>query len=245
MPRAPRAAPGGVIYHVLNRAVGRRTLFFDNPDYAAFERVLAEAAGRYGTRVLAWCVMPNHWHLVLWPRADGELSAVMGWLTTTHARRWHQHRHTWGEGHLYQGRFKCFPVQAEGPGDGGRHLRAVCRYVERNPLRAGLVGRAEDWPWSSVRARVGLPPLGGPAADRPVLEPLPVEGRADWLAWVNEPQTAAADVAELEDLRTCASRGRPYGAADWQRATSKRLGLEFTFRRRGPVPKAEREGKPS
>jgi len=103
MPRAPRLAPGGVVYHVLNRSVGRRPIFDDGPDFAAFLRVLEEAVEKYSIRLLAWCVMSNHWHLVLWPRKDGELSAFMRWLTTTHVRRWHQHRESLGQGHVYQG----------------------------------------------------------------------------------------------------------------------------------------------
>jgi putative transposase len=121
-----------VVYHVLNRANARRTLFDDDGDYAAFERVLAQACVRVSMRLLAYCVMPNHWHLVIWPRRDGDLSRFMNWLTLTHTQRWHQHRHTVGEGHVYQGRFKSFPVETS------EYLLTVCRYVERNPIRAVL-----------------------------------------------------------------------------------------------------------
>jgi REP element-mobilizing transposase RayT len=140
-------AAGGVVYHVLNRARAnaRAQIFDGDADYAASERVPAEAAARTATRLLAYCVMPNHWHLLAWPRRDGALSAFARWLTVTHTRRrWHAHRHTAGGGHLYQGRFKSFPVQADA------HFPAVARYVERNALRAGLVGRAEDWRWCGV-----------------------------------------------------------------------------------------------
>src|SRR6266850_1096513 len=95
-------------------------------------------------RVLAYCVMPNHWHLVLWPRADGDFSHYVGWLTLTHTQRWHAYQHTVGTGHLYQGRFKSFPVQTD------EHVLTVCRYVERNPVRAGLVPQAEHWRWGSL-----------------------------------------------------------------------------------------------
>src|SRR5580658_3294321 len=93
--------------------------------------------------------MPNHWHLVLKPHEDRELSLFVGWLTLTHTQRWHAHRRDAGSGHVYQGRFKSFPVQAD------RHFLTVARYVERNPLRANLVASAADWRWSSlwVRAR--------------------------------------------------------------------------------------------
>ena len=229
VPRGPRKAPGGVIYHVLNRAVGRQTLFHDNADYAAFEKVLTEATEKYAMRLLGWCVMPNHWHLVTWPREDGELSSFMRWLCTAHVRRWHQHRHTSGEGHLYQGRFKSFPIEAEGLSTGA-HLVAVCRYVERNPLRANLVERAESWRWSSLQRRAGM-------SAPPPLEPLPVDAPAgeDWVRFVNEPQTER----ELEELRASVARGRPYGRAAWQARMAEALALQFTFHRRGPVPKAE------
>ena len=95
-------------------------------------------------RLLAYCVMPNHWHLVVWPHQDGALSRFMNWLTLTHTQRWHQHRHSVGEGHVYQGQFKSFPVETN------EYFLVVCRYVERNAVRAGLVERAEQWRWSSV-----------------------------------------------------------------------------------------------
>jgi putative transposase len=173
MPRRGRQAPGGYIYHVLNRAAGRRQLFDHDGDYEAFLRVLAEAQSRRPEPlpILAFCLMPNHWHLVPWPGRDGELSDFMFWLTMTHTQRWRHFRRSVGEGPLYQGRFKCFPVQAEGL-DGGGHFLTLCRYVERNALRAGLVGRAENWPWSSLYAR--LHPAS-PAARLVRLHPWPVD----------------------------------------------------------------------
>ncbi len=109
MPRQARVAPGGLVYHVLNRAVARLPLLQKPEDYDAFERVLAEARLRHPMRILAYCLMPNHWHLVLYPRADGQLTAFVRWLTHTYTMRWHAHYHTTGTGHLYQGRFKSFP----------------------------------------------------------------------------------------------------------------------------------------
>src|SRR5687768_11549777 len=105
MGRPLRAAAGGHVYHALNRANARLRIFFTDDDYAAFERVLAEGVARFDTRLCAYCLMPNHWHLVLWPRADGELSAFVRWVTLTHTQRWHARRRNAGSGHLYQGRF--------------------------------------------------------------------------------------------------------------------------------------------
>ena len=144
MGRPKRAADGGLIYHVLNRANARMPIFEKEGDYEAFEAVLQEAVERTETRLLAYCLLANHWHLIVWPREDGELSKFTGWLTLTHTQRWHAHRGTTGSGHLYQGRFKSFPVQDDD------HYYTVCRYAERNALRAGLVERAEDWRWGSL-----------------------------------------------------------------------------------------------
>lgn len=137
MPRRPRLATGGIVYHVLNRRAGRLVLFEKSADYAAFEQVLQGVYERTGVRIVAYCLMPNHWHMLLWPRTDGELSEVMRLITVTHTQRWHAHHHTSGAGPLYQGRFKSFPVQVDS------HFLTVARYVERHALRANLVDRAE------------------------------------------------------------------------------------------------------
>ncbi|MCE9532247.1 MAG: transposase [Planctomycetes bacterium] len=121
-----------------NRGVARLALFEKNGDYEAFERVIVEAMERQPIRLLGYCLMPNHWHFVLWPRRDGELTNFMRWLTHTHTQRWHAHYRTAGSGHLYQGRFKAFPIEDDG------HYLTVLRYVERNALRANLCARAED-----------------------------------------------------------------------------------------------------
>jgi putative transposase len=126
------------VYHVLNRSVAELPLFRKEADYEAFERIMIEGQQRHSTRVLVWCWMRNHWHFVVWPQEDGELTAHSRWLAHRHAMRWHVAHGTVGRGHLYQGRFECFPVE------GDEHFFTVCRYVERNALTAGVVGRA-DW----------------------------------------------------------------------------------------------------
>ena len=229
MPRNPRSAPGGYVYHAVNRAVARLALFEKDGDYAAFERVLALALAKHPIRLLGYCVMPNHWHFVLWPEAAGQLTAFLRWLTHTPTQRWHAHYHTAGTGHLYQGRFSAFPIEEDA------HFLAVLRYVERNPLRACLVPRAEAWLWSSLRRRLGF--------DAAVLLPLhpgPVSLPRDWLARVNRAQSAA----ELEAVRRSLKRSQPYGSDAWQRQTAMRLGLEYTLQPQGrprkrPKPKHE------
>jgi putative transposase len=134
MGRPLRVTQGGYVYHVLNRANGRLRMFQKDADYEAFERILGEALEHVpGMRLLAYCLMPNHWHLLLWPQHDGELSDFGHWLALTHTQRWHAHSHNVGMGHLYQGRYKSFVVGADA------HYLTVCRYVERNALRANFV----------------------------------------------------------------------------------------------------------
>lgn len=195
---------------------------FDKPgDYEAFEAVLDEALERVaGVKLLSYCLMPNHWHLVLRPSEDGELATLMQWLTLTHTRRWQEHRHCHGSGHVYQGRFKSFPVQTD------RHFLTVCRYVERNAMRAGLVERGEDWQWSSLWIR-----READAEQRARLGAWPVEGGVPghWLRTVNTPMKPA----ELDAVRLCVGRGRPFGSDPWTRGTAERLGLEHSFRPRG------------
>jgi putative transposase len=194
------------------------TLFNKRSDYDAFEQVLTETHQRTGVRIAAYCVMPNHWHLLLWPREDGELSEVMRWLTVTHTQRWHAHHHTAGTGPLYQGRFKSFPVQTDA------HFLTVARYIEHNPLRAGLVERAENWHWSSLRRFLSLD-----SRDAGLLCNWPVERPKKWVQFVND----AMNDSEIESLRQCVTRGRPFGTEDWLSRIVKYQGLESTIRPRG------------
>lgn len=226
MPRPLRAAAGNVVYHVLNRANARKRIFARDADYEAFRCILVEAVHRTDMRLLAYCLMPNHWHLVVFPRADGDLTRCVGWLTLTHAQRWHAHRRNAGSGHLYQGRFKSFPVQRD------EHFLTLCRYVERNPLRARLVRRAENWPWSSLAQRLDR------AAEPPLAE-WPVARPRNWTELVNRPLTDAEEQA----VRTCIARSRPHGDAAWLRRTVDRFDLGLTLRPRGrprirPLPKS-------
>ncbi len=212
MPRTARAAVANMAYHVINRGNAKATVFHDDDDFAAFVRLIGEASERIAMRLAAYCVMPNHFHLVLWPPDDEGLSAWMQWLMTAHVRRHHRRHAT--SGHVWQGRFKAFPIQRDD------HLLTVVRYVERNPLRAGLVARAEDWRWSSLAA---APPAGAPKRHCPV--PLP----ANWRAVVGRAEAAA----QLEAVRHSVNRGTPFGDDRWVPRTARRLGLESTLRPRG------------
>jgi len=208
MPRVPRAALGGFAYHVLNRAVRRRTILVTPRDYSAFESLLIEAFERVPVTLFSYCLMPNHWHLVVCPSATGQLSQLMQWLTLTHTTRWHASHGTRGTGPLYQGRFKSIPVQHD------EHLFRVCRYVERNPLRAGLVDRAEQWRWSSLWHR-------GRKSTQIPLEASQILHSTEWIEFVNRPQT----VAELHPIRSAIRHGLPLGGDEWIAATASLMGL--------------------
>jgi putative transposase len=159
---------------------------------------------------------------VVWPEHDGELQAFMQPMTNMHVKRWKEHRHETGYGHLYQGRYRCFSVETE------EYFYWLVRYVERNALRANLVARAECWLWSSLRRREREDPTF------PILSSWLLPKPADWLEIVNQPQTEA----ESEAVRRCVHRGCPLGGADWVARTGRQLGLESTLRPRGR-PKKE------
>jgi REP-associated tyrosine transposase len=222
MPRHARASQGGFCYHVLNRGNGRQTVFRKEGDFAAFVKLLRQAGELSGMRLLAYCLMPNHFHLAVWPSEDGQLSRYMGWLLTAHVRRYHRHYHS--SGHVWQGRFRDFAIQEDD------HLLTVLRYIERNPVRAGFVERAQDWPWSSAS---GLQVAG------PTLHPGPVPRPADWLAHVNQAQTEA----EVERLRESLRRRRPFGGSLWMAQAARQLGLEASLRPRGRPRKQAAEGE--
>lgn len=209
---------GGLVYHVLNRANARMTIFKRDGDYEAFLQVMQEALERTEMRILAYCLMRSHWHLVLWPEEDDQLSKFTGWLTLTHTQRWHAQHNSIGTGHVYQGRFKSFPVQQD------EHFYSVCRYVERNPLRAKLVRRAEKWPWSSIHLW-----KNGTAKEKRLLSAWPLQRRGGWIDYVNAPQSND----ELDSLRHSVKRGCPYGDQSWTSKMAGKLGLESTLRPQG------------
>jgi putative transposase len=215
MARHPRIAPGGLVYHVLNRSVGRVALFRKDSDFESFSRLVAEALERHPIRILSYCILPTHWHFVAWPHRDGQLTEFFRWLTHTHAMRWRAAHGTVGYGPLYQGRFKSFPIQRD------EHLLTVCRYVERNPVAIALVQRAELWQCSSLWARMHK--------EDAALSPWPVEVPPDWLEQVNTPLPQK----DLDRMTISIQRSRPFGSDPWLHQTISKLGLEHTIRPKG------------
>ena len=195
---------------------------FDRPgDYRDFLTFFSAAQQRTPMRCLAYCLMPNHFHFVLWPRQDGDLSAFMFWLTTKHSKRWHVAHATSGTGAVYQGRFKSFPISAND------HFLRVCRYVERNALRAGLVARAQDWPWSSLAQR-----LDHGAAVR--LAEWPVPRPDGWNDLVN-----SENPQETHEIRLSVRRNAPYGSELWAELLAPRLGIRQSLRPLGRPRKSK------
>jgi putative transposase len=174
MPRIARRVTDGGTYHILNRGNGRQRVFHKDADYFAFLALFEQMRDRFAVDLFAYCLMPNHFHLLVKVAQGENLSRGMQWFTTTHVRRYH--RHYQSSGHLWQGRYKSFPVL-----DDDQFL-TVARYVEGNPVRAGLVDTATDWVWSSHRERCGLEGNGS-------LVPMPGALPADWTTFVDTPLT--------------------------------------------------------
>jgi len=220
MPRIARGLAGGFPYHIINRGNGGQEVFYKNEDYKAFVGLMVEAKTRYSIKVLAYCLMPNHFHMVLMPLHAEDLSRYMQWLMTSHVRRYHRHYGT--SGHVWQGRYKSFIIQRD------RHLLTVLRYVEGNPVRAGLVGSAKEWLWSSHRETSGIKSCL-------LIDEIPVELPEGWERYVDRPLTEK----ELGRLRQGVNRQAPYGSPDWQLRISRKHGLESTLRPRGRPKKRQ------
>ena len=217
VPRRACSGSAGLVFHVLNRGVRKARLFETDDDYHAFLDTMVSALDRQPVAVFAYCLMPNHFHFVASPTVDGQLSEFMRWLTGTHSKRWHLWRGSNGTGCVYQGRFKAFPVQHD------LHFLTVCRYVERNPLRAGLVRRAEAWPWGSAHQRsCGSARI--PLADWPVDRP------PNWLTILN------GDDGSTAAVRECVIKSRPFGEPSWVERTAGTLDLHRSQRTVGRPP---------
>lgn len=218
MGRAPRVDLGEYIYHVINRANGRQTIFRKAEDYKHFELLLKEAAERTKVRILAYTLMPNHWHLLLYPRKNGDVSAFMQWLTLTHTQQYHAKTRTIGYGHLYQGRYKAFIVEKDS------YFLTVIKYIERNPVRAKLSRTVEAWKWGSGYRR-----LAGTEKERNLLSESPVDLPKNYELWVNTPESNK----ELESLRMSVNKGTPFGTIQWIKRMVERFALELTVRSPG------------
>lgn len=218
MPRTSRIDIGQEVYHILNRANARVQIFDDDEDYQIFEKILQEAVERFDMRLLAYCIMPNHWHLIIYPKQDGDMAKFMGWLSNAHTRRWHATKKTTGQGHLYQGRYKSFLCQQDD------HFITLVRYVERNAKKAGLCNLAQDWRWSSIWRR-----QNGSAEQTAILSEWPVDMPKNYLSLVNESVDSDNESKE-KVIDTTIEKSNPYGNNNWVEKVVKKFGLEQTLR---------------
>lgn len=223
MGRLPRAIADGLVYHALNRGNNRDAVFTQPADFQQFLEALAQTKQRYPFRLYAYCLMSNHFHLVLEPAPGQSISRILQSLTVAHT--WHYHKTQGTLGHVWQGRFKSPMIEAD------EHLLTVLRYVEANPLRAGMVADLADYPWSSYLQHG----LGQPSSlidTAPVWERLGRDEPARqtyWRKWLHVRLTEK----ELAAVRRSVSSGRPYGSEQWVRQQADRLGLKLAPRPRG------------
>lgn len=214
MPRVARGLANGMIYHVINRGNCRQEVFHKDEDYLAFVGLMREAKEKHPLKLFGYCLMPNHFHLLLSPEKGDDLSRFMQWLMTSHVRRYHRHYRT--SGHVWQGRFKSFIVEKD------PHLLTVARYIEGNPVRANIIQSAQAWRWSSHDERVSENSVK-------LVDDLPIALPAKWTEYVNTPLTDG----ELEKMQQCVSRGAPFGSLSWRTMICEKFGLESTIRPMG------------
>ena len=218
MPRTSRIAVGGEIYHVINRANGRLQIFGNSKEYQLFEELLFDTKDLFDMRILAYVIMPNHWHLLLYPIHDGDLSLFMQRLSNTHTRKVHSHTNTNGSGHLYQGRYKSFLVESD------QYLLTLIKYIERNPVRAKLVMTCEEWQWGSAYKR-----LQGTVAEKKLLSELPIELPKNYREWINEEEKEEI----ITGVRNSVIKSMPYGGEDWTEKMINIHNLQSTTRAPG------------
>ena len=218
MGRAPRIDLAGHVYHVLNRANARQTLFHEDEDYIRFEKTLTEAVEIFDLPLLAYVVMPNHFHFVFYPALDNQIGQFMQWFTLTHTKRHHTSKDTTGYGHLYQGRYKSFITQSD------NHTLRLIQYVERNPVGVNLVQNPLDWRYGSLYRR-----YRGTDKEKKILGAWPVDEPKDYLKHIGIPEKEDG----LELLRKSITRGQPFGNAEWVLSIIKKYKLQSTTRSEG------------
>jgi putative transposase len=217
MPRRPRCTAPEYPFHVLNRASRRVTLFDTHQEYLTFERLLMRRKRKFDVKVFAWCIMPNHWHVVVKSPTKTAMSRYLHWVTGLHAQLYHRVRGTTGLGPVYQGRYRSFPVSTD------TYFYNLCRYVERNAVRAKLCTRASDWRWSSLWWHVHRE-----TKSHRLIDTWPLPRPSNWADIVSQPENDA----ELERLRRCAEKSVPYGSSSMSRTLDTRVRV-LPLRRRG------------
>ena len=212
MSRHARVCPAGYAYHVMNRGAFQQELFATSIDYQIFEELIFLTQEKIPIRICAYCIMPNHWHLVLWPSEDKQLSQFMHCLTSTHVQKIKKHWEIKSLGSIYQGRYKSCLVESS------EYYLNLVKYVEANPLRAKLVARAENWTWSSLPKRLSLSKDLSPFSS-------PIKLPKNWVAMVNQDLSSN----QISNLRNSINKGSPYGEKSWISQISETLNLSHTL----------------
>ncbi len=212
MPRIPRGQTQGGIYHIVNRGNMRMQVFDDEDDYEFFLKLLKTGLERDNIELHAYCLMPNHFHLLLVPQGENSLSKFMQWVMTSHVRYYHKKNKT--SGHIWQGRFKSFIVEKDS------YYLTLMRYIEANALRADLSKTAQDWQYGSLSERV--------FRNRKILNK-PYGELDNWVEYVNTPQTQK----EIDKIRNSINRQAPLGNENWVIKMAKKHGLLSTLKARG------------
>jgi len=223
MARRPRLTDDGLVYHAINRGNNRAEVFTDDGDHEAFLESLRVAKDRYPFALYGYCLLADHFHLLIRPGPGESISRILQSVTVTHTWRYHK-RHR-SSGHVWQGRFKSPAVQDDG------HLLVVLRYIEANPVRAGIVADPRDYRWSSFGQHgLGLADtLLDPFPEWEQLGPTEAERRRRWRLKVRGTQKLDELTAVRDSLRT----GRPLGDPAWVEGIASRLGIDLTPRPRG------------
>ena len=222
MPRPLRPIADGLVYHVINRGNNRQAVFGSEGDFHAFLKAIADLKERMPFDLYGYCLMSNHIHLLVRPRKLS-ISRIVQSLLVSQTQRFHRfHR---SGGHVWQGRFKSPVIQDDD------HLLTVLRYIEANPLRAGMVERAGDYPWSSFacHGEGRNDPLLDAVASYEALATYAAVRQRRWSAYVH----AQPEEAETAAIRRSSATGLPYGEAGWVDRLAARLKLDLTIRARG------------
>ncbi len=214
----------GICYHIISRGNRKATVFHSPSDFRHFIRILLQGQKRSKMRILAYAIMPNHFHIVIWLHEGGNIAKWMHWLLTKHVKAYAEKYETTGR--IWQGRYKSFPICEDD------HLLTVIRYVERNPLTAGLVQAAEDWQWSSLRGRMQR-------SKDSLITPSPLTLPEDWQSFVNEPLFPK----EYSRFENSIAKGVPLGPQDWKDQMVEKLRLQRTIRNAG-FPRGKRRKIP-
>lgn len=212
MARLPRIDIAGNYYHVLNRTNARVIISFTDCEYKLLEHIIEEACMFFDIHILAYCIMPNHFHFVVFTQQEGELGTVFKWITQTHTQRWHKKRNTIGTGSLYQGRFKSFPIQED------QYLFNVIRYVERNPLTANLVSNPLNWKYSSLYRR-----HKGTEKDRNILQPIDNLLPKNYIKHLMTPISKK----ELDGFKKAINQNQAFGDDTYREAWRQKLHHSF------------------